>query len=186
LEGGENSWFYVIRLNRHYDQNGLVQVQPKIVMLVPGWDQEELNAIHDHDISIEDSVAFSNGVVYFANGGGLVQGWDISDILKGGTHYSRVFRFWNGDDTDASIVIDQQGYLYVGRKMEENVHRPSAFFRDHGIGSLMKLDPRKPNDPLVWSVQVGGLEPDGGLMGKSALYKWIGYATLTVGGGGVE
>jgi outer membrane protein assembly factor BamB len=182
LEGGENSWFYVIRLNRHYDQHGLVQVQPKIVMLVPGWDQQELNAIHDHDISIEDSVAFANGVVYFANGGGLVQGWDISDILKGGTRYSRVFRFWNGDDTDASIVIDPQGYLYVGRKMEENVARPSAFFRDYQIGSLMKLDPRKPNDPVVWSVQLGGFKPDGGLLGTPALYRGIVYATFTEGG----
>jgi hypothetical protein len=44
-------------------------------------------------------------VVYFANSGGLVQGWDISDILEGGTHYERVFRFWDGDETDASIVI---------------------------------------------------------------------------------
>src|SRR5213078_2504084 len=118
LEGGENSWFYVIRLNRHYDQQGLVQVQPKIVMLVPGWDQEELNAIHDHDISIEDSVAFANGVVYFANGGGLVQGWDISDILKGGTVAKEVFRFWTGDDTDASVVIDDQGYLYVASEYQ--------------------------------------------------------------------
>jgi hypothetical protein len=182
LEGGENSWFYVIRLNRHYDQKGLVQVQPKIVMLVPGWDQQLLNAIHDKDISIENSVAFYNGVVYFSNSGGLVQGWDISDILKGGTHYQRVFRFWDGDDTDASIVIDQQGYLYVSRKMEENVRRPSSFPRDHQIGSLMKLDPRKPDNPLVWSVQLGGFEPDGGLLGTPALYKGILYATFTEGG----
>ena len=38
LEGGENSWFYVIRLHRHYSSNGLVEVNPQIVMLVPGWD----------------------------------------------------------------------------------------------------------------------------------------------------
>ena len=25
LEGGENSWFYVIKLNRRYDANGLVR-----------------------------------------------------------------------------------------------------------------------------------------------------------------
>src|SRR4029079_1829311 len=40
LEGGENSWFYVVKLNRKYDANGLVQVDPKIVMLVPGYDQQ--------------------------------------------------------------------------------------------------------------------------------------------------
>jgi hypothetical protein len=181
LEGGENSWFYVIRLNRHYDQKGLVQVQPKIVMLVPGWDQQQLDALHDNDVSIENSVAFYKGVVYFSNSGGLVQGWDISDILKGGTHYQRVFRFWDGDETDATIVIDPQGYLYVSRHASVNEpHRSQA--RDHQIGSLMKLDPRKPDNPLVWSIQLGGFEPDGGILGTPALYKGIIYATFTEGG----
>ncbi len=182
LEGGENSWFYVIRLNRHYDAKHLVQVNPKIVMLVPGYDAQLFRDVHDQDVSIENSVAYHDGVVYFSNSGGLVQGWDISDILNGGTHYKRVFRFWDGDDTDASIVIDQQGYLYVGRKMEENVHRPESFPRDHQIGDLMKLDPRKPNDPVVWSVQLGGFEPDGGLLGTPALYKGVVYDTYTEGG----
>ncbi len=182
LEGGENSWFYVIHLHRHYDANGLVRVNPQIVMRVPGWDQQLLNAIHDQDISIENSVAFSNGVVYFANSGGLVQGWDISDILNGGTHYKRVFRFWDGDDTDATIVIDPQGRLIVGRKMEENVARPSSFPRDHHIGDLMMLDPTKPNSPVVWSMQLGGFEPDGGILGTPALYNGIVYATYTEGG----
>ena len=36
LEGGENSWFYVIRLNRRYDDQHRVQVSPQIVMRVPG------------------------------------------------------------------------------------------------------------------------------------------------------
>ena len=59
LEGGENSWFYVIRLNRRYDAKGKVQVTPKIVMRVPGWDQAELlTTIGDKDVSIENSVAF--------------------------------------------------------------------------------------------------------------------------------
>ncbi|HEX9235002.1 MAG TPA: PQQ-binding-like beta-propeller repeat protein, partial [Actinomycetota bacterium] len=182
LEGGENSWFYVIRLHRHYDEDGLVQVDPEIAMLVPGYDDQLFADVHDQDVSIENSVAFWDGVAYFANSGGLVQGWDISDILKGGDHYRRVFRFWDGDDTDATIVIDQQGYLYVARKMEENVHRQSVFARDHQIGSLMKLDPRKPNDPVVWSVQVGGFEPDGGMLSTPALYKGVVFVNKTEGG----
>ncbi len=184
LEGGENSWFYAIRLHRRYDGRGLVKVSPRIVMRVAGWDQQELDAIHDKDISIEDSVAFdpSSGTVYFANSGGLVQGWDIGDVLAGGTKYRRVFRFWDGDDTDASIVIDPEGYLYVGRKMEENVARPSSLPRDHQYGSLMKLDPRKPNHSVVWSVQLGGFERDGGLLGTPAYYQGTIYATYTEGG----
>jgi outer membrane protein assembly factor BamB len=183
LEGGENSWFYVIHLNRSYDARHRVQVSPKIVMAVPGFDQQELRDLGDHDVSIENSVAFdaSRGVVYFANSGGLVQGWDISDLLKGGTHYRRVFRFWDGDETDASVVIDPQGYLYVGRHASFNVQtRPQT--RDHQVGSLMKLDPTKPNDPVVWSVQIGDLNPDGGILGTPALYNGTVYVTNDRGG----
>jgi hypothetical protein len=182
LEGGEDSWFYVVRLNRGYDDKGKVTVDPRIVMRVPGYDRELLSAIGDTDVSIENSVAFYDGVVYFSNSGGLVQGWDISDILKGGTHYRRVFRFWDGDDTDASVVIDDQGYLYVGRKMQANTSRPESFPRDHRIGSLMKLDPDRPKHPVVWSVQLGGFEPDGGVLGTPALYDGVVYATYTEGG----
>jgi PQQ-like domain len=183
LEGSENSWFYVIRLNRRYDAQHRVQVSPKVVMAVPGFDQQQLADLGDQDVSIENSVAFdaSRGVVYFANSGGLVQGWDIAELLKGGTYYERVFRFWNGDETDASIVIDPQGYLYVGRHASFNVQtRPLT--RDRQVGSLMKLDPRRPKDPVVWSVQVGDLNPDGGILGTPALYNGTVYVTDTRGG----
>ncbi len=182
LEGGENSWFYVIRLNRGYDAKGKVIVDPQIVMRVQAWDQQLLSVIGDTDVSIENSVAFRDGVVYFSNSGGLVQGWDISDILNGGTHYKRVFRFWDGDDTDATIVIDPEGDLIVGRKMEENVSRPESFPRDHQIGDLMRLDPSKPRNPVVWSVQIGGYEPDGGILGTPAYYNGVVYAPYTEGG----
>ena len=119
--------------------------------------------------------------MYFANSGGLVQGWDISDVLNGGTHYRRVFRFWDGDETDSSIVIDPQGYLYAARHRTENVaSRPIA--RDQQVGDLMKLDPRKPNDPLVWSVQLGGLSPEQGLLDTPAWYHGVVYTTWAEGG----
>jgi outer membrane protein assembly factor BamB len=182
LEGGENSWFYVIRLHRHYDEGGLVQVDPKIVMLVPGYDDQLRRDVHDDDISIENSVAFDakRGVAYFSNSGGLVQGWDISDILKGGTHYRRVFRFWAGDAVDASIVIDPEGYLYVGRHVEANVPRPNPLAGS--LGSLIKLDPRKPSDPVVWSAFIGSSSPDGGILSTPALYHGRVYVTDTSGG----
>jgi len=148
LEGGENSWLYVIKLNRSYGPNGLVRVDPKVVVTVPGFDDELMAALPDGDVSIENSVAFSDGVVYFANSGGLVQGWDVSKVLEGGRKIHRVFRFWTGDDTDASVVIDPDGYLYVGSELE----RYDA--RSQEVGQVMKLDPSKPNDPLVWSFPV--------------------------------
>jgi outer membrane protein assembly factor BamB len=46
----------------------------------------------------------------------------------------------------------------------------------------MKLDPTKPNAPLVWDVQLGGLESEGGILGTPALYKGIVYSTWNEGG----
>ena len=155
LEGGENSWFYVIRLNRDYDDRGRVTVDPRVVLSVPGFDDPLLEALPDSNVSIESSVAFRDGVAYFANSGGLVQGWDVSLVLEGRRSAERVFRFWTGEDTDASVVIDEQGYLYVASELER--------FTDRGaeVGQLMKLDPRRPKDPLVWSFDIRELGADG-------------------------
>ena len=173
LEGGENSWFYVIRLNRHYDQRGSVQVNPRIVLRVPGFDSQLLRDLKDRDVSIESSVAFRDGIAYFANSGGLVQGWDIRDILAGGTRYQRVFRFWVGDDVDASIVMDRAGYLYVARHAERNLKRVNRLAGS--IGTLTKLDPRRPRNPVVWTVQIGSNEPGGGILSTPALYNGVVY-----------
>jgi hypothetical protein len=167
LEGGENSWFYVIRLNRDYDRNGLVTVDPEIVFTAPGFDQELLAALPDGDVSIENSVAFRDGIVYFANSGGLVQGWDIARILRGRSDEAeRVFRFWTGDDTDASVVIDEEGFLYVGSELQRFNARAAE------VGQLMKLDPSDPEDPLVWSFDITERGGDGlgGVWATPALY----------------
>jgi outer membrane protein assembly factor BamB len=143
--GGENSVFHIVRLNRRYGPDGKVTVRPKLVFHAPGWDQELLAALGDREVSIENSVAISGNTVYFANSGGLVQGWDISRLRRGGRP-RRVFRFWTGDDTDASVVVDAEGFLYVASEYERGTARSRQ------VGQLMKLDPRKRADPLVWSV----------------------------------
>ena len=166
LVGGENSWFYVIELNRDYDRNGKVTVDPEVVLTVPGFDDALLAALGDRNVSIESSVAFFDGVAYFANSGGLVQGWDISRVLEGGRKVRRVFRFWTGEDTDATVVIDEEGSLYVGSELERNTARGAE------VGQLMKLDPSRPDDPLVWSVPITerGFEGAGGVWATPALY----------------
>ena len=166
LEGGENGWFYVIRLHRSYDEQGLVQVHPEVVATIAGFDDQLLADLGDHEVSIESSVAFRDGVAYFANSGGLVQGWDISDLLDGGSEYHQVFRFWTGDDTDATVVIDQQGYLYVASEYQRFNERSRQ------VGQLMKLDPRRADDPLVWSIAAReiGFEGAGGSWSTPALY----------------
>ena len=165
IEGGENSQFHVVKLNRSYGADGLVQVDPHLVFNTPGWDQELLNAIGDSAVSIENSVAVHDGVAYFTNGGGLVQGWDISG-LDDGVEPTRVFRFWTGDDTDASIVIDAEGFLYVASEFE----RGNA--RSREVGQLLKLDPRNPANPVVWSVANQDYRP-GAFWATPALHEGV-------------
>ena len=56
LEGGENSWFYVVKINRGYDDAGKVTVDPTIVATIPGYDEQLLSDVGDQEVSIENSV----------------------------------------------------------------------------------------------------------------------------------
>lgn len=153
FEGGENGQFHIVKLNRAMDENDKVTVAPEIVFNAPGWDDELLNDLAGsgsrvNDVSIENSVAISGNTVYFSNSGGLLQGWDITDLKENPASVERTFRFWTGDDTDASVVIDKEGMLYVAQEVE----RESSAARNAEVGQLVKLDPTKPDDPIVWSV----------------------------------
>jgi hypothetical protein len=154
FEGGENSQFHVVKLNRHYDDAGLAQVAPQLVFNAPGWDDQLLSELGDTDVSIENSVAISGNTVYFSNSGGLVQGWDISG-LRDGRMPTRTFRFWTGDDTDASVVADEDGFLYVASEWERHNARATE------AGQIFKLDPRHPNRPVVWSLADQGADTAG-------------------------
>jgi outer membrane protein assembly factor BamB len=175
--GGENSWFYAIRLHRDRDEQGRVQVTPQVVAREEGWDAELLADIGDDDVSIESSLAYDDGVVYFANSGGLIQGWDVRAILAGGDTMERVFRYWTGDDTDATVVVDEQGYLYVASEFQR--------FGDQAErnGQLMKLDPRTPGNPLVWSISAPeiGFQGAGGSWSTPAVYGRYVFFTSAAG-----
>src|SRR4029079_13723620 len=71
IEGGENSYLYVIRLHRGTGSDGLVRVDPTIVTTIQGWDDQLLADLGtpdgppssgpidtQWDVSIENSVAF--------------------------------------------------------------------------------------------------------------------------------
>jgi outer membrane protein assembly factor BamB len=177
LEGGENSWFHVVKLNRGWTADHKVRVRPEIVLRVPSWDARLAAAWPSRSFSIENSVAFHDGIAYFANSAGLVQGWDISRILRGGRRARRVFRFWTGDDTDASIVIDGHGDLYVASELEKFTARSRA------VGQLMKLDPRRRN-PLVWHVALPerGENGAGGSWSTVAIDRGVVYGATNHGG----
>ncbi|MCP5026107.1 MAG: PQQ-binding-like beta-propeller repeat protein [Actinomycetia bacterium] len=164
FEGGENSVFHIVKLNRGYDTDGLVTVDPELVFTAPGWD-DELTAAVGGNVSIENSVAISGNTVYFANSGGLIQGWDITGLADG-VEPTRVFRFWAGDDIDASLVIDEEGYIYAGVEYERGNQRS----RD--LGQVLKLDPSKPDDPLVWGADAR-THLDSGVWGTLAVHRDI-------------
>ena len=153
FEGGENSVFHIVKLNRGYDDDGMVTLDPELIFTTPGYD-DELIADVGPNVSIENSVAISANTVYFANSGGLVQGWDIDSMIDG-EKPEQVFRYWVGDDVDASVVVDDQGFLYVGVEYEQGRSRSLE------VGQVVKLDPSNPDDPLVWSVFDTRERPDG-------------------------
>ncbi len=151
VTGGENSRFHVVRLNRHYGPDGLVQVAPELLFTAPAWDDELLANLPDDRVSVENAVTMVGDTAYFTSSGGLIQGWDLSSLRTGEGDITRTFRFWSGDDTDATIVADEEGMLYVGQEWDRRNERSAA------IGQLLKIDPARPEDPVVWSIddQVG-------------------------------
>ncbi len=170
--GGENGWFYVVKLNRGYDADGLVTVDPVILVEFQGW-TEELRSKVGRELSIENSVAVFEGRAYFANSGGRVVGLDITNVDDGDAPI--VFDYWAGDDIDASITIDAEGMLYVAAEVERRTDRSAE------VGQLLKLDPYTDGDPLVWGVPVPPRGGDGGLWATPALGDGVIYANTHLG-----
>jgi outer membrane protein assembly factor BamB len=129
-----------------------VTVDPSLAFRVPGWDQQLLddlaNGQDPNRVSLEASVMVSGDTAWLNSSGGLLQGWDISSVRTGSGDPERTFRFWTGDDSDATVVADEQGMLYVGVEVDRNNRRAQE------VGQLLKIDPSRPDDPVVWSIDV--------------------------------
>lgn len=143
--GSESSRFWVIKLNRSTDAAGLVQVAPQVVFTTEAWDAEVLAANGDEVASVESSVAVYQDTVYFGTSAGLILGYDLSAVPDGGQP-RKVFRFWTGGDNDASVVVDDEGFLYVASQYDRDLPRARE------VGQLTKLDPRNATTPIVWKV----------------------------------
>jgi hypothetical protein len=183
-QGGENSWFFAYELNRGYDADGRVTVDPERLLAMPGYDSEFLD-LTGPNVSIESSTAAYEDRVYFSNSGGRVVGLDVSNIRSGEAPI--VFDFWAGGDADATIVIDEEGMLYVSVNVKPwqvgAGHRTQANIdRTREIGQLIKLDPYTDGDPLVWSVDLaaaGG--EDSGTWATPALHDGLLYTNTHLG-----
>ncbi len=182
LVGGENSWFYIVELNKQCNGNS-VRVNPHIVFSTPGWDGQLLHDLQGDqdpgDISIENSVAYDDKrkVAYFGNGGGLVQGYNISKILNGGQGATRVFRYWMGGENDASIVIADDGDIIASSHLGDAEY---SYGQARKSGQLVRLDPKKKGNPVVWKIrELGGSEA--GFFSTPALVDDVLYATSNSG-----
>lgn len=164
--GGEDSWFYAIDLHRSTGDDGLVQVEPEVLVALPGWNDDLFRGIGDHNVSIESSVVIDGDRAYFTNSGGRVVGLDISDVRAGEAPI--VFDYWLGDDADASLVVDADGMLYATVELERRTARSLE------VGQLVKLDPNAAGDPRVWGLQIPSRPDipgdDGGAWSTPALY----------------
>ncbi len=175
--GGEDSWFRMWRLNRAYGPDGLVTVDPELLVEVPGFDDALFARIGDTNVSIESSPAITADRVYWANSGGRVMGIDRQAALEGRTVIT--FDHWVGDDTDASIVVDRDGMLVVAVEQERRL--PAA----EGMGQLMRLDPSRPDDPMLWRLDIpevpGAEGADGGVWATPAVYADVIYVPTNSG-----
>lgn len=149
--GGENSWWFAIKLNRAYDADGMVTVDPQVVFEMEAW-TDELRELLGRQQSVENSTAVFGQRAYFANSAGRVVGLDVSEIELGTADI--VFDFWMGDDTDATITIDEDGFLYVAAQSDFQLRNNTSARRVREVGQLVKLDPDQPDDPIVWSLEI--------------------------------
>ncbi len=171
--GGENSWWYAVALNRTTDADGFVTVDPVIVFDMPTFTPELRSRVGNQQ-SVESSTLIVDGVAYYATSAGRIVGVDIS-ALPGG-EASVVFDFWVGDDVDATLTTDIDGAIYVAAEVD---HRTAVGAE---LGQLVKLDPRRPDDPVMWGLPVpdrGGV--DGGIWATPAIAGDILYVPTNPG-----
>lgn len=146
--GSENGWFHAIKLNRGYDENGKVTVAPIELFKYPTYGDGYIQKVGDDDLSVESSPLLVGNTIYIANSGGRILGFDISNINAGVAPV--IFDFWTGDDTDATLVADNDGFIYSVSEYERMNEREK-------IGQILKLDPKKNTqglDPLIWGISV--------------------------------
>jgi hypothetical protein len=177
-EGGENGWFFAYQLNRGYDANGTVTVNPEIKFSMRGWTEEQLANIGDENVSVENSAVAYEDRIYFANSGGRIVGLDVSDVRNGNAPV--VFDYWAGGDIDASLVVDADGFVYASIEYEPSQMSSTETARQNEVGQLVKLDPYTDGDPRVWGIDLSAAE-DSGLWATPALHAGLLYTNTHSG-----
>ena len=162
--GGENGWFFIFKLNKQ-EINGELTINPVEIVRIPSFNEELIKKVNDHNMSIENSVTIFKNRVYFANSGGMILGYDIEKLIQQPEQVEEalVFKFWAGDDIDATMGVDEEGMLYVGMEMDRfSKTYVNSKRRAQKVGQIFKLNPYKwdPKDQetslevLEWSIHL--------------------------------
>ena len=177
-EGGENGWFFAVELNREFLDDGLVNVDPEILLAMPGYN-DELISKSGRNVSIESSAVAYGQRVYFANSGGRVVGLDVSNIRSGEANV--VFDYYAGGDIDATMVVDEDGFLYVSIEHEPSQMKTVETARNLEVGQLIKLDPYTDGDPRIWGIDMTSGTFDSGIWATPALHSDLLYVNTHLG-----
>jgi outer membrane protein assembly factor BamB len=177
-EGGENGWFFAIQLNRGYDSEGKVVIDPEKLVQQPGYN-EELLANSGRNVSIESSVLVFDQRVYFSNSGGRIVGMDVSNVRNGEAPI--VFDYYAGGDIDATMVADEEGMIYVSIEHEPSQMGSTETARNLEVGQLIKLDPYTDGEPRVWGLDLTAGSSDSGSWSTPAVYQGVVYVNTQQG-----
>ncbi len=120
--GAENGLLYAIKLNTKYEAaSGRVELDPEVLR----YRMPKARRAHH---GVESSIAVARGRAYFADNGGTISALELST-------FTPLWHLEAGDDTDASLTIDEEDgrpVLYTGSEVDKQGRR--------GLARLRKLD----------------------------------------------
>ena len=100
IEGAENGIFYTIKLNTNFNWNEqTISIDPVVTLY--RYKSRLSRAVGDEGLGIENSVAAYGQYAYFIDNSGLLTCIDLNTMAP-------AWLFDVGDDTDASISLEQQ------------------------------------------------------------------------------
>ena len=149
IVGSESSRFWVVKLNRSYDAAGLVQVAPEVVFTDEAWDEQVIaDNGGDQHASVESSVTVVGDVAYFGTSAGLVLGLRPRRARRRRDARSRSSASTRPATTTRRSSPTTRGSSTPRRRTTGRTTRAPQ-----EVGQLQKLDPSKPDNPIVWSFQ---------------------------------
>jgi outer membrane protein assembly factor BamB len=142
FEPGENGIIYLLKLHTEFDPIApSIHIKPEVVRYRYADSENEY-------LGTENSAAVVRNMAFFADNGGTITALDLRT-------YKPAWAFEAGDDTDASLVVSEEGeglFLYTGTEMDKQGLK--------GFAHLRKLDAMTGRE--VWKQEypcIGQLTP---------------------------